>query len=267
MVGTQQHASLRCIGDETLRCRRCIRLLFLLTAGVFSAISGRAQLSGQNPQPTALYVRAADANGGQVQNGSPVPCRYSGRCEPVGYESRRILIGSWLLPGRILESELQTLTRGEHFAGAALVIGILALISRPLWKRQTRRSRVWNLRISPQELHSAMSSGHAPLIMDLRSPLDMLPDPRMIPGAVRFTQEEISVVAAALPKDRDIVLYCTCPKQETSVDLALSLTDMGFTHVRLLSGGFQAWKQLGYELHDAPDSIHWRGQTAATTGQ
>jgi len=246
--------------------RRCIRLLTLLTAGLCSTVPGCTQLSGQRSQPTAPYRRAGAENGAPVQKGRFV---LGGSGERRGFAAREagsMYIGSWLLPGQTLVNQLQTLTRLERFAVCALVAAVLTFIGFLYWKRQAPRRRIWSLRISPEELHSMMSSGHTPLIVDLRSPLDMLPDPRMIPGAIRLTQEEISLAAAALPNDPDIVLYCTCPRQESSITVALRLRNAGFTHVRLLSGGFEAWKQLGYELRDGTDKIHWRGQTRATTG-
>jgi rhodanese-related sulfurtransferase len=246
--------------------RRCIRLLFVLTTGFCFAVPGRAQLSGRGPQPAALYGRAADANGAQVQNGGFTLSSSGGGCRPAAYDHGSICIGSWLLPGRTLENQLEMLALLEHFAVGAFFAAVLTFIGFRYWKRQAFRRRIWSLRISPQDLQGLMSRGHAPLIIDLRNPLDMLPDPRMIPGAIRFTQEEISGAVSALPNDCDIVLYCTCPKQQTSIDVALRLVKMGFTRVRLLSGGFQAWKRLGYALDNATDQIHWPVQTPATTG-
>ncbi|HEY6447463.1 MAG TPA: rhodanese-like domain-containing protein [Acidobacteriaceae bacterium] len=246
--------------------RRCICVLFLLTAGLCSAVPGRTQISGHGLQPAVSFGGAADANGAQARNGGFTLSGSGGRRELAAYDNGSIDFGSWLLPGRILEDQLQTLTRLEHFAAGALVAVVLSLIGFLYWKRQAFRRRIWSLRISPQELECMMRGGHAPPIIDLRNPLDMLPDPRMIPGAIRITQEEISVASSAWPKDRDVVLYCTCPKQKTSIDVAARLVNMGFARVRLLSGGFQAWKQLGYELHDAPDEIHWPSQMLATPG-
>jgi len=140
----------------------------------------------------------------------------------------------------------------------AFVTGVL-LIHVMYRRSQIPRHRVWSLRISPKQLLNLMRSGHTPLIIDLRTPLDMLSDPRIIPGAIRLTQEEISAASFALPKGEDTVVYCTCPAQRTSIDTALALRKVGFARVRLLSGGFQEWKRLGYELEDASEKIHWHG--------
>jgi rhodanese-related sulfurtransferase len=51
-----------------------------------------------------------------------------------------------------------------------------------------------------------------------------------------------------IPSDRDIVLYCTCPSEETSAKVALELRKMGVRRVRPLRGGLQGWKDAGYPL-------------------
>jgi rhodanese-related sulfurtransferase len=45
--------------------------------------------------------------------------------------------------------------------------------------------------------------------------------------------------------------------------VALKLRKMGITRVRPLLGGFAEWKQRGYALEDAIESIGWRA--AATS--
>jgi rhodanese-related sulfurtransferase len=54
-----------------------------------------------------------------------------------------------------------------------------------------------------------MTAGENPYIIDLRHPLDMLVDPRIIPGATRMTPDELSSRYTEIPRDREIILYCT----------------------------------------------------------
>jgi rhodanese-related sulfurtransferase len=89
-----------------------------------------------------------------------------------------------------------------------------------------------------------------PYIVDLRHPLDYLPDPRVLPGAVRIGPAELAALADQIPRDRDIILYCTCPSEETSAKVAMQLHRLGITRVRPLRGGFDGWKQAGYPLLD-----------------
>jgi rhodanese-related sulfurtransferase len=53
---------------------------------------------------------------------------------------------------------------------------------------------------------------------------------------------------AELPRDRDIVVYCTCPSEATSAQMALAMRRLGVERVRPLRGGFDAWKKRGYPL-------------------
>jgi rhodanese-related sulfurtransferase len=47
------------------------------------------------------------------------------------------------------------------------------------------------------------------VIIDLRHQLDVLHDPRSIPGALHIYPEELNDRFHEIPADKDIVLYCT----------------------------------------------------------
>ncbi len=111
------------------------------------------------------------------------------------------------------------------------------------------------MRLEPSELKSMLDDAAAngnkpPFIVDLRHPLDYLPDPRVLPGALRIGPNEIKQHSEIIPRDRDVILYCTCPSEETSAKLALQLHKIGIYRVRPLRGGFDGWKQAGYPLVD-----------------
>ncbi len=116
------------------------------------------------------------------------------------------------------------------------------------WARKYQRRRERLRGISPEELKHALDAGEPIAVVDLRHPLDFLPDPRVIPGAIRIRPEEIGTRHDEIPRDREVVLYCTCPSEATSRDVAALLTARGITRVRPLEGGFQAWRERGYPL-------------------
>jgi membrane protein DedA with SNARE-associated domain len=64
-------------------------------------------------------------------------------------------------------------------------------------------------RISADELKVRLETGHGVMIVDLRTALDSEADPWIIPGAVRITAEELERRHAELPRDAEIVLYCS----------------------------------------------------------
>lgn len=114
----------------------------------------------------------------------------------------------WLLGGEIdrlniLTGTLKTATAGFAAAGT---VAILA------WRFHQRRRFLGDLRMSriaPDEVLGMINNGDNPFIIDLRHPLDFLPDPRVIPGAVRMTPDEVTARRNEIPLDREIIVYCT----------------------------------------------------------
>ncbi|HEV7519403.1 MAG TPA: VTT domain-containing protein [Thermoanaerobaculia bacterium] len=94
----------------------------------------------------------------------------------------------------------------------ALVVLGVALGLFILWKWWERRRFFQSLalaRIPPAELQELIGAARLPLIVDVRTETALLVDPRRIPGALRMTLDEIGTKLDGLPRDRDIILYCT----------------------------------------------------------
>ena len=81
---------------------------------------------------------------------------------------------------------------------------LLKYIQRQRFLHQLRIAR-----ITPQELMETLRAGAEVLIVDLRQALDVEAFPRTIPGAVRMAIEDIENRHQELPRDRDLVLYCS----------------------------------------------------------
>jgi membrane protein DedA with SNARE-associated domain/rhodanese-related sulfurtransferase len=143
----------------------------------------------------------------------------------------------------------------SHFAVLVFVVMVAGFFLWRVVKQRRFLAQVRELRLEPSQLKAMLDEacidGSAqPFIVDLRHPLDYLPDPRVLPGAVRIGPSEIARLADRIPRDRDIILYCTCPSEETSAKVAMQLHRLGITRVRPLRGGFNGWKQAGYPLLD-----------------
>ena len=143
------------------------------------------------------------------------------------------------------ESILHWLNRSA--VGLVILVAIGLLIGRLIRQQQFLR-KIRTLRIEPSELKAMMDRGDHPYIIDLRHPLDILPDPRILPGAVQLRPHELIARNSEIPRDRDIVLYCTCPSEATSAKIALSMRRFGIERIRPLRGGFDGWKEQGYPL-------------------
>jgi len=95
-------------------------------------------------------------------------------------------------------------------------------------------------RITVRQLTKKLSAGEAPVIVDLRSPAARQEAPG-IPGAMAFTLDDLAASQHELPRDRDVILYCACPRDASSVEAARRLVSLGFTRVWPLAGGLGAW--------------------------
>jgi membrane protein DedA with SNARE-associated domain/rhodanese-related sulfurtransferase len=140
---------------------------------------------------------------------------------------------------------LHTLTQS---AGVLFLLVIIALLASRVLKQRAFLQQLRGSKIEPEELKAMLDQGLEVHIIDLRHPLDYLPDPRMLPGAELLTPETLVARSESIPRDRDIVLYCTCPSDATSARMALRLRKLGIYRVRPLRGGFEAWKKLSYPL-------------------
>ena len=142
-----------------------------------------------------------------------------------------------------------------HFAIAIFVVMVLGILGYRIWKQRAFLASVRSLRLEPDELlamiNRAEEQGNIPpYIVDLRHPLDYLPDPRVLPGAIRVSPSDLTSHQSQIPRDRDVILYCTCPSEETSGKVALQLHRFGINRVRPLRGGFERWRTLGHPLVD-----------------
>ncbi len=140
-----------------------------------------------------------------------------------------------------------------HFAGALLLLAVVGLLVYRVWKQQAFLKQVRTARLDPTELKRMLDGGQSPFIVDLRHPLDYLPDPRVLPGAIRLSPETLMQRSGEIPRDRDVILYCTCPSEATAAKMAMKLRQNGIYRVRPLLGGFDQWKKLGYPLEQSED--------------
>ncbi|MGI4828779.1 MAG: VTT domain-containing protein [Janthinobacterium lividum] len=167
---------------------------------------------------------------------------------------------AWLFGGRFLGVLVE---RSSHLFSllARFAVGIvLLMVVGVVLVRYIRRVRfvreLRGLRLEPAQLMAMISDAERqglqpPFIVDLRHPLDVLSDPLMLPYALRIGPDELKQRQAILPRDRDVVLYCTCPSEETSAKVALELRRLGIRRVRPLRGGLQGWRDAGYALQPA----------------
>jgi membrane protein DedA with SNARE-associated domain/rhodanese-related sulfurtransferase len=161
-------------------------------------------------------------------------------------------VGTMLVAGRIfadlLKRDPSVLDWVGRFSGALLVLGIVGFfVGRVIRRRMVIKELVAS-RLEPEELKRQLDAGEPVFIIDLRHPLELLPDPFTLPGALHFSPDNLAARHLEIPRDRDIVLYCTCPNEATAAKTAMTLHKLGIDRVRPLRGGYDEWKRLGFPL-------------------
>jgi membrane protein DedA with SNARE-associated domain/rhodanese-related sulfurtransferase len=161
-------------------------------------------------------------------------------------------VGVALAAGALLRSEIvQLLPRAVHFGGTAAVVVLVLLgcyVGWRWWERRRFYTALNMARISVTQLHELLASGAAPVIVDVRSPTAQLVELRRIPGALHLPARDVGQHLARLPRDRDIILYCTCPNEASAAEAARLLMNLGYRRVRPLHGGLDAWIDAGYAV-------------------
>jgi membrane protein DedA with SNARE-associated domain/rhodanese-related sulfurtransferase len=158
------------------------------------------------------------------------------------------ILGAGRLFGDALKRNPGLLNWVGRFSGVLLFLGIIGFIIARLYRRHVLLRQLVAARLEPDELKRQLDAGDQVYIVDLRHPLELLPDPFTLPGALHFSPDGLAARAHEIPRDRDVVLYCTCPSEATAAKTALTLHKLGVKRVRPLRGGFDEWKRLGYPM-------------------
>jgi membrane protein DedA with SNARE-associated domain len=117
------------------------------------------------------------------------------------------------LLGFVFSKQLDRIAADAHLVGGGLVALFVALVIAYVLYRWFDRERflrqVKGDRITPDELKHELEAGERPIIIDLRHPLDLLTDPRTLPGALQISPEDLQARRSEITRDREIVLFCT----------------------------------------------------------
>ena len=139
------------------------------------------------------------------------------------------------------------------FLTAIVLILVAVFIGRRLvhWYRLVQELRL--ARITPEELKQELDRGEKPVIVDVQGCIfHHASRGPGIPGAIRLDGRRLGQYKdTPIPDDwrnRDVVLYCSCPDELTSARVALLLRRKGVEHVRPLAGGLQGWRSRGFPL-------------------
>jgi len=139
-------------------------------------------------------------------------------------------------------------------AVVTLCVVLVGYVAYKWWDRVRFFSTLRMARIEASELHRLISSGAAPLIVDVRSATAIALEPRQIPGALRVPLTEVKERLSGTSREREIIAYCTCPNEVSAAEVAKILMNSGFKRVRPLRGGLDAWIAAGYAVDPVAES-------------
>ena len=113
-------------------------------------------------------------------------------------------------------------------------------------------------RITIEELKAKVNAKSQVVILDVRSKDDWNASTTKIKGAIRVLPEEVEKKMLDWKKTQEIVAYCSCSDDSTSLRVTQTLKKAGFQNVKALWGGWHAWEQESFptELKEAVKPKH-----------
>ena len=123
-------------------------------------------------------------------------------------------------------------------------------------KRRTDRREMEQHSITPEALYTLLAADKEVLVFDVRQPLDLLANSEIIPGAKRIPPKEVLANPSLIPKEKDSIVYCTCPSDKTSREVLQRALGLHLLRIKFLKGGLAAWKAQGYPLEQYDKPFH-----------
>src|SRR5882672_9197180 len=161
-------------------------------------------------------------------------------------------VGAYLGAGILFDSQiawlLGELSQFGSIAGMGVALLLGCYVAYKWWERRRFYRMLRMARISVADLYALIQTGAAPVIVDVRSSTARELEPRWIPGAQHVPLPDVARLLKELPRDREIILYCTCPSEASAARVAKILMNHGFKRVRPLHGGLDAWVAAGYAV-------------------
>ena len=159
-------------------------------------------------------------------------------------------IGAGILFHAQIDGLLSRMEGLGSWAFATVAVLLSCYVAFKWWERRRLHEILRVARITAGELNKLIESGKKPVVVDVRSPSARSGDPRFVPGALAMDLAEVEKSLDRLPIEREVVFYCSCPNEASAAYVAKRLMDLGYTRVRPLHGGIDAWIAAGYAVEE-----------------
>ena len=101
--------------------------------------------------------------------------------------------------------------------------------------------------IKCEELKKLIDSRAADILVVSNDPQESYEEGH-IPSAISFPWVSALKPPVALPRNKTLILYCSCAHEEDSTDMAAKLAMFGYHNIKVLEGGLLKWSQLKYPV-------------------
>ena len=139
---------------------------------------------------------------------------------------------------------MDTLNSLGQYGLILVLTGFMIWVAIKWYRRHVFMKQLRMDRVSVDELRTLMDESRVEAIVDVRSPLMQAATGR-IPGARTIDMRKIAEGFEGVPAGGEVVVYCACPNEATAVKVAQALRKVGFTRIRPLHGGIDAWIEAG----------------------
>lgn len=92
---------------------------------------------------------------------------------------------------------------------AMIAVAAVGYLGFKVLRRQHLLRQLRIARITPEELARKMNAGEPVYVVDLRHAVEVQAQPMKIPGALRIDPGALEEGRAKIPRDRELILYCT----------------------------------------------------------
>ncbi len=163
----------------------------------------------------------------------------------------------WCGAGFVFSDVITPLTNGlkagSHLLMLLVVIAIAVYAGYKVWRLVQAGPLSYVPHVSAAEaarhLYSDLHGDVA--VFDVRSHGYYSAKALRIKGSVRLEPNTLLQQLDSLPKDKELILYCTCQGEATSLRVARIMQRYGF-RASVIKGGLRAWRKGGFPLETVP---------------
>ena len=114
--------------------------------------------------------------------------------------------------------------------------------------------------ITAEELKAKLARNEPITIIDVRETSSFVGSDNKIKGAIHLKVRRLQYRLSFPPlkdvsRDSEVVTYCACPNDESSIQAAQILLQSGFKRVRILKGGWRMWLKANGQLEQKPKGM------------